>query len=179
MVILDSDNLLRNYYKKIKNPRLKFVCNKAEEYLKDKTFDVFIFAWPPLNKQLVRVIKKSMHNESKLVVILPKNDSDYESIVEKIGVINACDSIKYNKGKQKFLTLLEKEFKVIEKKLLKTKYTYQNNRVALNKIKKNIEFWYSVKLTATQLARLKKIISRHSSHKVMFDESVYFYVLEK
>jgi 16S rRNA G966 N2-methylase RsmD len=179
VIALDSNNKLMNYYKTIKNPKLKFIYNKAEKYLKNKQFDTFIFAWPPLDKKLVRVIKKSMHEKSQLIIFIPNNNSDYESIMEKIGIISNSESKKYSLNKQKFLKFLERDFKVIKKDLLKTKYTYQNKSVAFNKIKENINFWYDVELTTEQLNQLKMIINLHNNHKVLFNELVYFYILEK
>lgn len=181
IIALDCNEKLKNYYKNIKNPKLKFICDKAKKYLKNKQFGIFIFAWPPLDKQLVRVIKRSMYDKGKLIVFIPKNNSDYESIVEKIEIINKNESVRYSQNKQQFLNFLEREFKVIKKNLIKTKYAYQNKIIAFDKIKENIEFWDGIKLTAEQLTKLREIISSHNTpkDKIIFNELVYFYILEK
>ncbi len=178
IISLDSNNKLKNYYKDIKNLKLKFICNNAEKYLKNKTADIFIFAWPPLEKKLVNTIKKSMHKESKLIVFIPKDNSEYESLVNKIGIINKSESKIYNQNKKHFSNFLEQEFKVIKKQLLKTKYTYKNKIHAFDSIKENIEFWYNIKLTSEQTKKLNDLINKHKESKPIFNELVYFYILK-
>lgn len=180
IIALDSNDKLKNYYKTIKNPKLKFICSNAEKYLKSRKSDIFIFAWPSLNKRLVRVIKKSMHSKSRLIVFIPKDNSDYESIVEKIGVFNKRESMKHGLDKKQFLVFLEQEFEIVKKKLLKTRYTYKNKFIAFDGIKENIEFWFNLKLKVKQLDRLKRIVRTHNNdnRKVVFSELVYFYILK-
>lgn len=172
---LDSEEALEVYYSRLKPERIKFVCDKAERYLRNNRFDLYLLAWPPLSRPLIKTIKSSMRDDSKLIVLIPDNSSGYVDIARKIGMVPAVEFKIDDANKLRFFGFLRKEFKVVKSKLLRTKYRFQNDSDAFMELRQGLEFWYKTRLATGQAQRLKALIGRHKAHT--FGELVHFWVL--
>ncbi len=174
---LDSDEALKTYYSCHKRERVRFVCDKAERYLRSNRFDLYLLAWPPLSRPLIKTIKSSMRDGSKLIVLIPDNSSGYVDITRKIGMVPSVEFKRNDANKLRFFGFLRKEFRVIKSKLLRTNYRFKNDSDAFTELREGLEFWYKTRLSAGQTQYLKMLIGRHKAHT--YSELVHFFVLTK
>jgi len=179
VIALDSDERLEEYFKKRICKNLKFVNQKAEDYLKgNKKFDAILFAWPTFNINSLNLIKNAMYKKSKFVFITCDNNSDFETIVDKLGVVKKGKFDKDISNKKKFLNELPKRFKLTIKKRVKTKYRFPNEKTAFRVIKNGIKMWFGITLNEKSEKRLKDIISNHNQKEgIIFKEKIHFYVM--
>lgn len=178
VVALDNSLELRHYFNKHKNRKVKFVNTKLENYAKKSNkFDIIILAWPTLNVKFLDLIKDMMVKNGKLICIIPDNNSDFETIVDKLDIINKSNFEEDIKNKEKFRKLLFNKFKLLSHKKIKTQYIFKNEKIAFNMIKNNIEYWFKIKLNKLSKEKLQFIINKHKNNKnIKFDEEVWFYI---
>src|SRR3989344_7821548 len=125
VISLDSDKRFAPYFKKKKSEKVKFVNKKAEDYLKQKmSFDVVLLAWPIIKPHLINLIKRSMNKETSLIFITCDNNSDFETIIDKLNVVKKGSFDKEIKEKNNLLKKLENDFKIKVKKKVNTRYVY-------------------------------------------------------
>jgi len=120
VVALDKDKRFKEYFKKNKKNNLKFINQKIENYpMKNEKFDIILLVWPTLDYKFVKLVKNAMHKDSLFIFITCDNNSDFETIVDKIDVVHKDYFKKDIKNKEKFMQVLPKKFKLIIKKKLK------------------------------------------------------------
>lgn len=177
VVALDNDKRLREYFKKHKKRNLIFVNKKAENYLtKYNKFDIILLAWPTFNFKFVNLIKKVMHKNSKLIFITCDNNSDFETIVDKLEVVKKGQFDKDISNKIKFLKQLPKKFRLITKKELNTNYLYPNKKIAFRVIKNGIKMWFNIKLDKKTEDKLKTLIIEHKKREKLFLVKRYIFM---
>jgi len=176
---LDSDKRLAPYFKKHKKGNVKFINQKAENFLKqNKNFDIILLAWPTFNFKFINSIKKTMNKNSLFIFITFDNNSDYETIINNLEPKKSFD--KEVKNKKKFLSLLNKNFKIILKKKINTKYIYLDKNIAFKVIKNSMKLWFNIKFNKEKENILKEIIKEHKKdNKVIFGEKIWFYIMKK
>ena len=180
VIALDKDKRFRPYFKKHKKTNLKFVNKNAESYLKNKKgFDIVLLAWPTFDFKMINSIKNSMNKYSRLIFITCDNNSDYETIPDKLDVLKKAAFNKDVQNKSKILKKLPKMFKVIIKKKLKTDYEYPYKKTAFRIIKSGLKLWFGIKLNKIDEIKLINLINKHKrGSKMIFKEKLYFYVLK-
>jgi len=178
VIALDSDERLGEYFKKHFCKNLKFVNKKVEDSLeRNKKFDIILLAWPTFNINSIDLIKDTMHKKSKFVFITCDNNSDFETIVDRLEVknLNFGEDVK---NKENFLRMLPEKFSIISKKKVKTKYTYPDEETAFRIIKNGIKMWFDITLNEKSERKLKEIILDHKQKEaIIFKEKIYFYVM--
>lgn len=181
VIALDNNTRFKEYFKNKENKKVRFVNKRAEHYLKKKrTFDVIILAWPELNFRFIDLIKKSMHEKSVLIFITCNDNSDFESIIDKLDIFKKSYFEKSILKKKQFIESLKNEFKVSVKKRIRTRYVYPNEKIAFRILKKSVQVWYNLKLSNKLERRLERIIKRHKKGRnIIFGEEIFFYVLNK
>lgn len=179
VIALDKDKRLLLYFKKHKKKNVKFVNKKAENYLKKKKkFDIILLAWPLFNFNFIKFVKNVMHKDSLFVFITCDNNSDYETIVKRLGVGKIADFNE--KRKKRYIKLLTKNFKILIKKKINTEYVYPNEKIAFKVIKNSMKTWFNIKFNRKAEQRLKEIIyKRKKGTKIEFGEKIWFYLLKK
>ena len=181
VVALEKDKRFSEYFNKRKNKKVKFVNQSLESYAKkskSRKFDVILLAWPTFNSKFIGLIKKFMCEKSKFIFITCTNDSDYETIIDKIapgGYFN-----KDTRNKEGFIKQLPKKFRLVKKKIINTDNIYPNKNTAFRVIKNAVTLWFGTKFDDTTDLKLKGLIKQHENNKkVTFEEKVLFYVMEK
>ncbi|MBS3079398.1 class I SAM-dependent methyltransferase [Candidatus Pacearchaeota archaeon] len=178
VIALDNNEELITYFKKHKRKNIKFIYMNIKDYIKKyNNFNLYIFAWPVINIKLINLIEKYLPKETILIIIIPDNNSDYETIINKL----TKKSFKKDKEKKnKFLELLTKKFTLIKKRDINTKYTYPNEKTAFRVLKNAMKLWFNLKFNKTIDNKLKEVIKEHEKNKkIIFGEKIYFYVLKK
>jgi len=176
IIALDKDKRFCSYFKNNKNEKVEFVNKRAEIYLKNKKFDIILLAWPTFDFSFVKLIKNVMGKDSLLIFITCDNNSDYETIIDKL------DSGKGFKedieNKLKFIESLPREFRVLIKKEINTAYTYPDEATAFRVIKNSMKLWFNTRFDIEKEKQLTGIINDHKKeNKIIFKEKIYFYVL--
>jgi len=181
IVSLDKDKRFLEYFRGKKRKNLSFINQNAEKYLKkDKKFDIILLAWPTINFKFIKLIKNVMHKNSLFIFITCNNNSDYETIVDKLNVVKKNYFEKDIKNKIKFIKELPRKFKLIIKKKFSTEYLYPDGKVAFRVIRNGLMLWFKIKLNKNAEEKLKKIIDKHKiGKKVKFKEKICFYILKK
>ena len=176
IVVLDQDKRLKSYFKKHKKENIEFVNQKAKEYLKDnEKFDIILLAWPTFDFQFLDLIKNAMHKSSIFVFITCDNNSDYETIINKLDTGKGFDHDISNK--QKFMEILPKKFNILIKEKIKTEYIYPNEKEAFRIIKSSMTLWFDTKFNKKVDEKLLGIINNHKKgNKIKFGEEIYFYL---
>ena len=181
VVALDKDKRFLEYFKRKRRKNLVFINQNAEKYLKGgEKFDIILLAWPTINFKFIKLIKNVMHKGSSFIFITCDNNSDYETIIDKLGIVKKSYFEKYIKNKIRFIKELPKKFKLIIKKKFSTEYLYPDKKVAFRIIKNGLMLWFNIKLDKNAEEKLKKVIDKHKiSKKVKFKEKIWFYILKK
>lgn len=182
VVALDKDKQFIEYYKKHKRKNLIFVNKSAEEYLKeDNQFDIFIIAWPTINFKFINLLEKLTPRSSIIIFITCDNTSDFETIVNKLGVFDKEKFKNDTINKAKFINKIEKSFKLIKKEKVRTEYSYPNKKIALKNIKNCLKLWFNIPLKEKSQLKLIKIIDNHTlkDNKVKFEEKIFFMILRQ
>jgi len=180
VIALDKDKKFKEYFKKHKKQNLKFVNIEAEKYLKNKEkFDIILLAWPTFSYKFVKLVKNAMHKDSLFIFITCDNNSDFETIADKIDVVHKDYFKKDIKNKEKFMKILPKKFKLITKKKLKTNYFYPNKKIAFRILKNSLKMWFNIKLNSKSESNLNKLIDEHKQkNKIIFKGEVWFYLMK-
>ena len=179
VVALDNDKRLEKYFRKNKKKNLTFVNQNAKKYIKGKKFDIILLAWPIFNFNFIEHVKNAMHKKSRFIFLTCDNNSDFETIVDKLGVVKKERFKKDVLNKNKFLEQLSKRFRVLIKKKLKTRYIYPNKKTAFRVIKNGIRMWFKINLNKKAEEKLIKLINKHKKKgKIIFDEEIYLYILK-
>lgn len=179
VIALDKDKKFKEYFTKHKKKNLEFVNIEAEKYLNQgKKFDIILLAWPTLDYKFVKLIKNAMHKNSLFIFITCDNNSDFETIVDKIDVVHKNYFKKDIKNKEKFIQNLPKKFKLISKKKLKTDYIYPNKKIAFRILQNSLKMWFNIKLNNKSEFNLNKLINEHKQkNKIIFKEEIWFYLM--
>ena len=136
VVALDKDKRLKSYFKIYRPKNLIFVNQEIDRFLKtNRKFDIILLAWPTFDYNFINLIKKIMSNKSKFIFITCDNNSDFETIVNKLGVVKKRQFTKEISNKSKFLARLSKEFKLVVNRKIKTYYNYPDSKTAFRVIK--------------------------------------------
>lgn len=177
VIAVDQDRRLSPYWKLHRRKNVKFINSTIEQYLKDRRkFDVILLAWPTLDSRIFSSLKKAMHEYSLLILLMCADDSDFESVVDKIGIVRKGYFNKSLQKKKKFLQLLSQTFQILHKEKIVTFYHYPSKEVAFRILNNSFKMWYSLNLSRKAEENLKKIIDRHKSgKKVVFQEEDWFY----
>ncbi|GEM_PF-2220803 len=180
VVAVDQDRRLSPYWKLHGRKNVTFVNTTVEQYLKNrKKFDVILLAWPTLDFRIFSSLKKAMHEKSIFILFMCADDSDFESVVDKIGIVRKSHFSKSIKRKQRFLKHLLSAFSWIRKDKVKTSYIYPNEYVAFRILKNGFRMWYALTLHNKAEENLKKIIHRHKrGKKIVFQEEDWFYLFK-
>lgn len=181
VVALDKDKRFKEYFKRNKKKNVKFVNKRAEEYLKNgKKFDIILLLWPFFNFNFLRLVKNVMNKDSLFIFITCDNNSDYESLVDKLKIVRNGYFNEDIEKKNKFMNLISKRFKRLIKRKIKTEYVYPNEKIAFMAIKNSIKLFFYLKLNEKASKKLEKIIKNHKKgKKIVFGERIYFYILKK
>jgi len=180
VIVLDKNKIFNGYFKRHKRENIEFINKKVEDYLKkDEKFDIILLAWPNFNLKFLDIIKKVMNKKNLLIFITCDNNSDFETIMKKIGPISR-NYIKKDIGNKKmFMNILSKKFKVIIKKKINTEYIYPNTKIAFRIIKNGLKLWFNIKLNKTNQEKLIELINKHKAgNKIKFGEIIHFYILK-
>ena len=183
IIALDKDERFRDYFKTHKRKNIKFVNKRVEDYLKNnKKFDIILLAWPTFSFDLKVIgrIKKAMYNESLFIFITCDSNSDYETVVDKLGLTQKCYFDKDISNKASFIRFLPKKFKLISKKRIKTEYVYPSKSIAFRILNNSMKMWFNINLDRKQKEKLERIIKKHKrGKKIKFNEIIYFYIFKK
>jgi 2-polyprenyl-3-methyl-5-hydroxy-6-metoxy-1,4-benzoquinol methylase len=179
IVALDKDKRFKVCFKN-KNRKIIFVNKKLEDYSRrNQKFEIILLSWPIFDINFLKIIKKLMNGKSLLIFITCDNKSDYETIIDKIGIIKFRYLNKNTKDKRKFLKSLPDLFKIIKKRKIKTYYKYPNEKIAFRIIKNGLKLWFNINLNKKAKEKLKKLIKLHKKrNKVIFREEIYFYIMK-
>ena len=179
VIALDGDKRLKDYFKKHKKRNVRFVNQSLEKFLrKNKKFDVILLAWPTINFSFIKLVKKAMDKNTKFMFITCDNNSDFETIIDKLDTKKDFD--KDIENKKKFIENLLKTFKIILEKKINTNYIYPNEKIAFRVIKNAMRLWFNIKFNKELEKKLIKIIKKHKrSNRILFREKIYFYELTK
>ena len=179
VVALEKDKRLASYFEKYKNKKVKFVNQSLESYTKKskrRKFDIILLAWPTINFKFINLVKRLMYKNSKFILITCDNNSDFETIIDKLDAGKGFE--KYIKNKQKFLKNLPKRFKLLFKKKIKTYYSFPNKKIAFRIIKNSMELWFRKRFNKKTNKKLGGIIKKHKKgEKVIFEEEIWFYLM--
>ncbi|MBI4116651.1 methyltransferase domain-containing protein [Candidatus Pacearchaeota archaeon] len=181
VIALDNGKRFMPYFKKHKKTNVKFVNKSMEEYVKKtlKKFDIVLLAWPTFDFKMINSVKSSMNKDSKLIFITCDNNSDYETIPNKLRVLEKAVFNKDVQNKGKILKKLPKMFRVMVNRKLKTNYKYPDKKTAFRIIKNGLKLWFNIKLDKSNKVNLIALINKHKKgNKIIFEEKLYFYVLE-
>lgn len=181
VIALDKDKRFEGYFKKHKKKNVRFIQKSVENFFKKpENFDIILLAWPTLNAKRLRIIKRGMNKNVLLIYITCDNNSDYETVIDKIGVVKKGHFNKDTKNKQKFLKDLSKDFTIVRKRKLRTYYRYPNEKVAFRIIKNSLKLWFKVSLNEKVEKNLKNLINNHRvGKKVIFKEDIYFFIMKR
>lgn len=183
VIALDKDKRFNEYFKKHNRRNVKFVNEKAEKYLEKKKFgkkfDVILLAWPTFNFKFIDMIKKSMREDSLFIFITCDNNSDFETIVDKLGVVKKGYFNKDISNKTEFIKILLKKFKLLVKKKISTEYVYPNKNIAFRVLKNDMKLFFNIKLNEKAEEKLRELIEKHKmGNKIRFGEKIWFYLLK-
>ncbi len=180
IIALDKDYRFEEYFRQKRKDNVVFINQSVEKYLaKNKKFDIILLAWPTINYKFLELIKRSMDEDSQFIFITCDNNSDFETIVDKIGVFDKNYFEKDINNKEKFLKILPKMFKVIKSTKINTRYVYPNEKIAFKIIKNSINLWFKIRLDQKAEIKLKQLINKHKKgKKVIFKEKIFFYILK-
>jgi SAM-dependent methyltransferase len=178
IIALDNNPKLIAYFKKHKRKNINFICMNIKDYIKtNNNFNMYILAWPVIDFKLINLIEKHLPKDSIFILITCHNDSDYETIINKL-------TNKYfrkeSNNKKRFLEKFTKKLIVIEKQDINTEYIYPDEKTAFRVLKNAINLWFNIKFNKKLENKLKEIINKHKQNKkIIFGEKIYFYVLKK
>jgi len=181
VIALDYDKRFKEYYKKHKRKNLIFINKSAEEYLtKDNKFDIFLIAWPTIDFKFIDLLNKSMSKNSLIIFITCDNNSDFETIIDRVEVF---EKDRFNKdiiNKKKFIKRLEKEFQILKKEKIKTDYVYPSKKIALKSIENSLKLWFKINIKKESKLKLIELIESHTlkNNKVKFEEELFFMILK-
>jgi len=181
VIALDKDKRLREYFKKYKKKNVKFINKKAEKFLKrGEKFDVILLAWPTFSFKFIDLIKNTMNKDSRFIFITCDNNSDFETIVDRLKIVKKGYFDNDIKNKIKFMQLLPKKFKLLTKKKIPTEYLYPNKKMALKVLKNDMKLFFNIKLNKKAEERLNKLINKHkyNYNNIRFGETIWFYILK-
>ena len=180
VIALDKDKRFKEYFEKHKKKNLDFVNIEAEKYLKkNEKFDIILLAWPTLDYKFIKLVKNAMHENSLFIFITCDNNSDFETLVDKIGIVPKDYFKKDIKNKEKFLQVLPKEFGIKIKKKLNTEYIYPDKKMAFKILKNSLNMWFNIKLNKKSEFNLNKLIDEHKQkNKIIFKEEIWFYLMK-
>lgn len=179
IVAIEKDKRLTSYLKRKERENIEIITQKAETYLKNKKFDVLLLAWPQISYKWIETIKKAMNKNSIFIFTTCDNKSEYERIVDKIGIVSENRFKKDIKNKQKFIAGLPKKFRLIKKKKISTTMKFPNEKIAAKIIKDGLKLWFKIILNKKAEEKLKNIVNNHRKDKeIIFKEEVYFYLLK-
>lgn len=177
VVALDKDKRFKVYFKKHKKKNVKFVNQSLERYSEiNKKFDIILIVWPTFDLKFIKLIKRLCFNKTKIIFISCYNDSDFETMPDKLGLKSTKENIL---KKKRFIKELIKNFKPIIKKQINTEYLYPNEKIAFKVIKNCLNVWYDIKLKNKDKENLIELIKKHKKgKKVIFGEKIYFYIMK-
>jgi ubiquinone/menaquinone biosynthesis C-methylase UbiE len=180
VVAIDQDHRLSPYWKLHERKNVIFVNTPAEQYLKNRRkFDVILLAWPTLDFRIFSSLKKAMHEKSFFILLMCADDSDFESVVDKIGIVRKGHFNKFLQKKKNFLQRLSQHFQILHKEKIITSYQYPDEHVAFRILKNGFKMWYALTLHNKAKENLKKIIYSHKQgKKIFFQEEVWFYLFK-
>src|SRR3989344_373749 len=180
VIAIESDGRLLNYLRKNKKRNIEIINEKAENYIKNKKFDVILLAWPTIDFKWIKLVNEAMHEDSLFIFTTCDSHSDFETIIDKIKAVKKDYFEEDIRNKNNFIKQLPTKFKLIKKKSIKTTVNFPNKNIAFYIIKNSLSLWFHVKLNKESENNLKKLISNHQKGKrVLFKENVLFYLLEK
>ncbi len=179
VVALDKEAVFKSCFKD-GSSNIHFVHARAEDYLKTcNPFDIYLLAWPTFDFRFFSLLKEAMGGNGVCVFTTCDNNSDWETIVDRV-----CRS-RYKKfksdvtNKQKFLRAIPKRFKVIAKKKILTSYEYPNKIAAFRVIQHSLKLWFNITLNKEEKKRLLDLIERRQmGKKVAFGEIVWIYIFK-
>ena len=120
-----------------------------------------------------------MNKYSRLIFITCDNNSDYETIPDKLDVLKKAAFNKDVQNKSRILGKLPKMFKIITNRKLRTDYKYPDEKTAFRIIKSGLKLWFGIKLNKIDEIKLINLINKHKrGSKMIFKEKLYFYVLK-
>ncbi len=180
VVAIDQDHRLSPYWKLHGRRNVEFINTTAEQYLKNRRkFDVILLAWPTLDFRIFSSLKKAMHEHSLLILLMCADDSDFESVIDKIGLVREGYFNKSLQKKKNFLQRLSQTFQILHEEKMVTFYHYPDERVAFRILKNGFKMWYALNLHNKAKENLKKIIYRHKhGKKIFFQEEDWFYLFK-
>ena len=106
-----------------------------------------------------------MNKDSKLVFITCDNNSDFETIINKLSVFNKGYFNEDINNKDKFLKNINNKFKVVIKKKIRTVYIYPNSSVAEKMLKNTLKLWFKISLNKNEELKLIELIKNHKKGK--------------
>jgi len=180
VIALDKDKRVMEYFRKHKKKNVEFANQDAKHYLKKgMKFDVILLAWPTIHFKFIEICKKAMHENSILIFITCDNNSDFETIVDKLRVVKRNYFDKAIADKMKFLKLLPIKLKLLIKKKIPTEYLYPSKKTAFRVLKNDMEMWFNIKLDKPAERRLLDLIKKHKKgENIRFKEIIWFYILK-
>ena len=181
VVAIDQDHRLSPYWKLHGRRNVKFVNTTAEQYLKNRRkFDVILLAWPTFDSAFIPLIKNAMDTQTLFIFLTCDNNSDWESVVDNLGLVKKGHFDNDISNKMRFLKELPRQFRLLEKKKMFTQYVYPDEKTALCVFVQDFRMWFGLVLDKKDKEKLKEIIHAHrKGRKVVFGEEVWFYVLKK
>ncbi len=178
---LDIDKRLINYCKKKnKSKNLIFINKDIKDFIKStkEKFDVILIAWPVFDNKIIMNIDKLMHENSKLIFISCHNDSDFETIPDKIEPKK--DFKEDITNKERLIKYLKDNFNQTMNKDIDVYYTYPNEKIAFDILTRTFKIWFDIKINnKKKKTKLMKIINQYKKDgKVIIPEKIMFYVFE-
>ena len=119
VVALDKEAVFKSCFKNC-SKNVRFVHAKAENYLKtSRPFDIFLLTWPTFDFKFFSLLKNAMRKDGICVFTTCDNNSDWETIADRVCPQNSKKFDNDISNKQRFLKEIPKKFNVIAKKLIK------------------------------------------------------------
>ena len=181
LIALDQDSRLLPYFKMHQKKNVKFVRQSFEKYLKKKRiFDIVLLAWPTFDSRFTSFIKNAMDEYTSFIFLTCDNNSDWETVVDKVKSTKKKGFDSNVSNKVKSLKELPRQFKMFKKEKILTRYIYPDEKTAFRIFIQDFKMWFGLNLNEGEKQKLMKIILAHKKgKKIIFGEEVWMYVMRK